>query len=116
MRRDHAGNERAVSPAAPRDGVLHRPAVCATPPCGSFEADDVTGTVKRRFGGRVQFDDGIGETAPGIAVRHVGGHTAAAVPVMKTRRGTRSLDIAALPAPKPAFEQIAVRLDVESRS
>ena len=40
-----------------------------------FEAGDVTAMVRRLFEGRVQFDNGVDELAPGISVHHVGGRT-----------------------------------------
>ncbi len=41
-----------------------------------YEVDDVVGMVKLVFKDRVQFHDGSAEIAPGIAVHHIGGHTA----------------------------------------
>ena len=53
-----------------------------------FECDDVLAMVKKVFGGRVAFHDGVGEIAPGVTVHRVGGHSKGlqCVRVM-TRRG-----------------------------
>lgn len=41
-----------------------------------FDIEDVTGLVRKVYGGRVEFHDGDEELAPGISLHRVGGHTA----------------------------------------
>ena len=41
----------------------------------SFNVDDVVGMVRHVFGGRVSFNDGDVEFAPGMSLHHIGGHT-----------------------------------------
>lgn len=41
----------------------------------SFEPDEVCGMVRHVFAGRVDFQDGDAEIAPGLSVHRIGGHT-----------------------------------------
>jgi len=54
----------------------------------SFEADDVTGMVRRLFAGRLRFHDGAEEIAPGLWLHFIGGHTMGLQSLrVMTRRG-----------------------------
>ncbi len=54
----------------------------------SFNVNDVVGMVHHVFGGRVSFNDGEAELAPGISLHHIGGHTPGLQAVrVKTKRG-----------------------------
>src|SRR5204862_6530415 len=52
------------------------------------EAEDVGSLVRRVITGHVQFHDGVSETAPGVTLHHIGGHTNGLQCVrVATRRG-----------------------------
>lgn len=54
----------------------------------SMNVDDVVGMVRHVYGKRVVFHDGDAELAPGIALHHIGGHTAGLqVVTVMTKRG-----------------------------
>ena len=55
---------------------------------GAFEAEDVSGVVRRLYDGRVRFHDGESQLFPGISLHLIGGHTMG-LQVMRvaTRRG-----------------------------
>jgi glyoxylase-like metal-dependent hydrolase (beta-lactamase superfamily II) len=42
---------------------------------GAFEVEDVVGMVRRVYAGRVRFQDGDAEIAPGVSLHLIGGHT-----------------------------------------
>jgi glyoxylase-like metal-dependent hydrolase (beta-lactamase superfamily II) len=54
----------------------------------AFEEEDVIAMIRKLFAGRVAFNDGAAELAPGLSVHHVGGHSKG-LQVMRvlTRRG-----------------------------
>ena len=54
----------------------------------AYDVEDVNTMVRRVFEGRVAFQDGDGEIAPGLTVHRVGGHTGGLqVTRVRTRRG-----------------------------
>ena len=54
----------------------------------AYAADDVAEMVRKLFGGRVEFNAGEDELAPGLSVHHIGGHTKGLQAVrVWTRRG-----------------------------
>jgi len=93
MHYDHAGNLDLFPNA--RFHIQDREMAYVTGRCmchatmrHSFEADDVTGMVRRLFAGRLRFHDGAEEIAPGLWLHFIGGHTMGLQSLrVMTRRG-----------------------------